>query len=116
MVIANPKAFNIMTDLTKDNALAFFSEFYCGEHRMPREPKPYGRGWYINHDKGGMSTFDYDQLTKLVIMAHEKCIRVELIPIRNGIMKIAIWQRLRSGMMHERHPSIEQAIESYRQV
>jgi hypothetical protein len=113
-VIANPKAFNIMEDLTEDQALDFFSEFYFGEHHIPRPLRRYGRGWYINHDRGGMATFDYDQLTKLVIMTHDKCVRVELIPVRNGVLKIAIWKRLSSGMMHERHPTIEQAIESYR--
>lgn len=100
--------------MDKQVAIDFFSEFYYGEHHIPGKIKECGRGWSVNHDKGSLSTFDFNQLTRLVLMAHEKCIRVEVIPIRNYILQIAIHQRKREGSMIERHPTIEQAIEDFK--
>jgi len=85
-----------MTHLTKEQATEFFSEFYKGEHRIPNhEVKKFGHGFCVHHDRGDLSTFDFNELTRLVLMAHDKCIRVSIEAIRNGIMRIAIWQRER---------------------
>lgn len=100
--------------LTLEDATNFFSEFYQGEHHIPGKVKPFGDGWVVNHDRGGMSTYDFNQLTKLVLMAHDKCIRVEIIPCSPRHLKIAIWQRQREGSMSQRHPTIETAIENFK--
>lgn len=83
-----------MEHLTKQQATDFFAEFYDGAHHMPGyEPKEFGNGWVVRHDRGGLASYDFSQLTKLVILAHDRCVRVEIIPATNRILKIAIWKR-----------------------
>lgn len=104
-----------MNELTETEATDFFSEFYGGEHHIPGyKPKRFGPGWCVNHDRGDLATFDFNQLTRLVFMAHDKCIRVGLNAKRNNIIEIAIHKRQREGGMSERHPTLEQAIEKFR--
>lgn len=101
--------------LTKEEAVAFFAEFYGGEHHFPRGGvKDWGTGWCVNHDQGDLATYDFDRLTKLVIMAHDKCIRVSVQPHQFKTLRIAIWKRAREGGLSLRHPTLEQAIESFR--
>lgn len=104
-----------MMTLTKEEAIQFFSDFYGGEHHIPGfKPKHDGLGWSVNHDRGEMATFDFSQLTKLVVMGHDRCIRVGIHAVRNGIIQITIWKRQREGSMSERHPTLEQAVEKIR--
>lgn len=106
-----------MVHLTQQQAIEFFSEFYGGEHHIPGwKPKPCGFGWSVNHDRGELATFDFNQLTRLVFMAHDKCIRVEVYPEKKGVMRIAIWQRQREGSIDARHPTLEQALNKFRAV
>ncbi len=100
--------------LTLEQATAFFSEFYGGEHHIPGKIKQWGYGWSVNHDRGGLSTYDYDQLTRLVL-AHDKLIRVEVSPSSPRHLKIAIWQREKEGSMSRRHPNLQTAIERFNQ-
>jgi acyl-CoA-binding protein len=103
--------------LTKEEATSFFAEFYHGEHHIPRGGvKDFGYGWVIKHDRGDLATYDYDQLTRLVLMAHDKCIRVSIMPYNFNSVKIAIWKRKREGGMSERHPAIEHVLETYNQM
>ena len=102
------------THLTLEEATEFFSEFYSGEHHIPGKVKEFGYGWQVNHDRGDLATYDYNQLTRLVFMAHEKCIRVSIMASSPRHIKIAIWKRQREGGMSERHPTLEQAINSWK--
>ena len=102
--------------MKKETAIGFFSEFYYGEHHIPNEIKPCGDGWMVNHDRGSLATYDFNQLTWLVLMAHEKCIRVEINPIRNGILQIKLHQREREGTITTAHPTIEAAIINFRKT
>jgi len=103
-----------MNQMTFEEAKDFFSEFYKGDHHIPgRNPIEFGEGWYINHDRGGLSTWDFDSLTKIVLMAHKYCVRVEIKPCTPRILKIAIWRRQREGRMYQSHPTIEQALEIF---
>lgn len=62
-----------------------------------------------------LSTFDRDSLTKLVIAAHDRCMRVSLEARGYRYLGIAISSRKgREGAMHDRHPTIEQAIAAFR--
>lgn len=97
--------------LSLEQATAFFSEFYRGAHHIPGKIKPFGFGFAVNHDRGDMATHDYNDLTRIVLMAHRDCIRVGITAVRNNVLQIAIWQRQgRDGAMHERHPDIQTAI------
>jgi hypothetical protein len=100
-------------NLTNEEAIEFFSEFYRGQHHIPGKVKEFGYGWMVNHDRGDLATYDYNQLTRLVLMAHHYCYRVEIQPSSPRHLKIAIWKRKREGGMAARHPTIETAIEDF---
>jgi len=105
-----------MEPLTKEEAIDFFSKYYFGQHHIPGyEPKQYGGyGWCVNDDRGGLATYDFNRLTRLVVMAHDMSIRVEIVPVRNNIMKICIWKRkrgtIKDGLMSQTHPTLEDHI------
>lgn len=106
---------NMVESLTRQEAIDFFAEFYGGEHHFPKGGvKEFGDGWVVNHNQGDLATYDFDKLTNLVIMAHDKCIRVSVFPYNFNTLRIAIWKRQREGGMSLRHPTIEQAIEKFR--
>lgn len=64
---------------------------------------------------GELSTYDFDKLTRLVIAAHELCVRVEIKPCNMRHMYICMWSRkMRSARMHHIHPTIESAVAEYR--
>ena len=96
-----------------EEAEEFFSELYLGKHHFPSKIKPYGQGWHINH-WGDLSTFDFDTLTRLVFLAHDSCTRVEISQGGPRAVKIAIWKRQRTGSIYERHPTIEDALKTWR--
>lgn len=101
--------------LTKEEATAFFAEFYGGEHHFPKGGvKQFGNGFCVIHDQGDLATYDFDKLTRLVFMGHDKCMRVGVHPNAFKTLRIAIWKRQREGGMSSRHPTLEQAIESFR--
>ena len=102
-------------DTPYQEAEDFFSELYHGKHHIPGKIRAFGQGWCINHH-GSLSTFDFDDLTRLVFLAHDKCIRVELIQGGPRAIGIAIFKRKgRTGSMYERHPTIEAALGIWRE-
>lgn len=101
--------------LSKDEATAFFAALYRGEHHFPGKLQPYGEGWAMSHT-GSLATYDFNELTRLVILAHDRCVRVQVEQGGPNRLKIAIWKRAREGSMYERHPTIEQAIKDMREV
>jgi hypothetical protein len=99
--------------LSKEEATEFFSIFYRGEHHFPGELKKFGEGWAMSY-LGGLSTFDLNDLTRLVFLAHDKCIRVDVSQGGPNRLRLAVWKRKREGSLYERHPTIEQALEKWR--
>jgi len=100
--------------LTKKEAEEFFGVIYHGEHHIPSDVKPHGRGWKIQA-YGDLATFDFDLLTRLVFLAHDRCIRVAIIPGGPGRVGVAIWKRYgRNGNFSERHPTIKCALVNWR--
>jgi hypothetical protein len=59
-----------------------------------------------------VSTFDYSDLTRLVLLAHRMAIRISIIPA-GRYLKIQFSVRTREGSVYERHPTIEEAIEKF---
>ena len=101
-------------DMAYEDGMDFFADFYFGAHHIPSKVKPWGSGWCVNHN-GDLSTFDFDKLTRLVFLAHDRCVRVSIQQGGPGSVKIMIWQRYaRTGSMSERHPTIDEALELWR--
>lgn len=87
-------------------------DLYRGPHHVRGKVKACGvNGIEINTRLGSFSTFDFNDLTRAVIMAHDRLIRFEIMPSGPGLLKLQFHRRhQREGMMHERHPTIEEAI------
>lgn len=112
-----------MIEMTKEEAVDFFSSLYLGEHHIPARGycgshgvREFGPGsWYVNHH-GDLATHDYDFLTRLVLLAHDKCIRAS---VENGgprRVKIVIFKRSgRIGGIAYGHPTIEDALNKWRE-
>jgi hypothetical protein len=62
-----------------------------------------------------LSTFDGMSLTRLVLLSHEARIRCEVRA--NGVrgLLLAFWQRRHDGGTADRHPSIDEAVASFRE-
>lgn len=92
-----------------------FAEVVGGFHHVNGTFKPVGRGIGISSTGSRWATWDYDLLTRLVILAHDRMIRVELRPSGPGRVGFALWKRhKRDGGMAERHPAMEDAIARHR--
>ena len=96
-------------EMKKEEAEDFFIEFFKGKHHFPAKMKEWGNGWCIN-SLFGLATYDFDTLTRLVLMAHDKCVRVELQSAGLHGIKIILHKRKREGSMYERHPTIEKVL------
>jgi len=93
----------------------FVCDLVYGEHHVCGDAKQYGRGICINMRNTAFATFDFDYLTRLVFMAHDRCIRAEIQPSGPGMLKLVLNKRFyRDGEMYERHPTIETALEKFK--
>ena len=63
---------------------------------------------------GQLATYDFSGLTKLVFLAHDHCIRVDLMPCNGSYLKLMFHPRQREGSMPQRHPMLEEAVASWR--
>lgn len=105
-----------MRPMDKSAAEDFLGEVFHGIHHIPGDLKPFGNGWKISAYSSRLSSYDFDSLTRLVLLAHDRCVRVEIVqggPARVGI--VIHQRRKRDGSMFERHPTIEQALAKWRE-
>ncbi len=94
-------------------ATAFRGIHHCGHIKKRGEGTP-DEMWETNK-YGDISTFDFDELTRLVIAAHDECVRVAICHSGPGMVKIRLWPRLnRDGEFYEKHPTMEDAIKLFR--
>lgn len=59
------------------------------------------------------STVDFDNLTRLVFLAHHQALRVNLTPVKYGYMRLLFHQRTRSGGSWQRCPRLEDAYSKF---
>lgn len=88
---------------------------FRGAHHIPSDPKEFGRGISVTVYLNTLATFDFDQLTRIVVAAHDAMVRVELGnggPNRIKLIMHKRWRR--DGAMHKRYPTIEQATSLHR--
>ena len=99
--------------LELNTARQFFADFFYGEHHLPSKIKPWGEGWMVIMP-GEIATTDYNEMTRLVIMAHDRAIRVSVKPHNVRYIKLILHQRdpMVEGL-NTGHPSILKAIESH---
>ena len=109
-------------ELTKKDAVAFFAEWCGGEHHIPAPGccgdhgvREYGPGSWCVNLYGDMSTFDFDRLTALVFLAHDRCVRASVMQGGPRMVKVVIWNRdSRTGEMWQRHPTLDEAVTRWR--
>ena len=87
------------------------AEWVDGYHHLPTVHEC-GQGIEINFH-GDLSTFDYDRLTRLVLLAHRDFIRIELTNSGPGMVKIMAHRRKpkqEGDSMWAYHPSLDDLI------
>lgn len=91
-----------------------------GEHHLPNRIYADGQGVKINW-YGDLSSYDFDCLTRLVILAHQYAIRVEIGSSGPRMVSIRAHRRYHRGPTEERkicehHPSLDDLIELCRKA
>lgn len=96
----------------------FLADIHGGFNHMYGKVHKWGNGIKLNSTcTNGLATFDYDGLTRAVVMAHDRMIRFEIVPSGPNMIGMCAWKRSkREGRMHERHPTIEDAIKRIRKA
>ena len=75
----------------------------------------WGNGVRFTVRCSSLSTFDFNHLTRLVVLAHDECIRISIEPRSFAYLAIVMHPRTRDAdAMYARHPTLEQAAEAYR--
>ena len=87
----------------------FMSQLFNGFHHVNGTPMRFGSGIKINLTASNMATWDYDYLTKAVIMAHNWGVRFELEPASPRYLRFILHKR-------HLHTTIEQAIKKYNHI
>lgn len=104
-------------DMTEAQRACFdlLCEVFHGEHHAPDRIYAFGRGIKCSAESHRLSTFDFDYLTRLVVLAHDACVRVEVVSSGPGRIGLVLHKRAgRTGSSYDRHPTIEEAIERVR--
>jgi hypothetical protein len=88
-----------------------------GEHHAPDTIYRWGRGIKVSVYANKLATFDFNDLTRLVFLAHDRCIRVELMSSSPGRIGLALHKRhCRDGSTYDRHPTLAQAVGDFRRA
>lgn len=80
-----------------------------GEHHLPPVSAS-GETGIVAVLYGGMSTYDSDALTRLVVLCHHRCIRAEIEAAAPRYLRIYLHRRVRADSITEGHPTMEEAI------
>ena len=104
-------------DMTEAQRACFdlLCDVFHGEHHAPERIYAFGRGIKCNTESHRLSTFDFDYLTRMVVLAHDACVRVEIVSSGPGRIGLVLHKRAgRTGSSYDRHPTMEEAIERVR--
>jgi len=89
-------------------------DLWNGEHHLPGDIYEFGNGIAINSFHS-MSTYDFSDLTKFVVLCHDRCVRGEIFPLAPRYLRIALHKRhTRDGSIFEKHPTLEKMTELLR--
>jgi hypothetical protein len=93
------------------NCAQLLSDAFGGFHNM-KEMKPCADGVRVILRQRDLGTYDFGQLTHIVVLAHVRCIRVSIC-LAGMYLEARAYQRKRTGSTWERHPTLPQALEAY---
>lgn len=87
-----------------------------GQHHIRRKVEPtYERGIRVNVTTD-WATFDNCELTRLVLLAHDRGIRASLEPVNMQYMRLCLDARDgRIGRFYARHPTLEKHVAALRE-
>lgn len=93
-------------------------DLFYGAHHIIGKIQPSGeRGIIINSTncRNRFGSYDYDNLTRAVVMAHDRMIRFAIEPSGPNMLRLVLHKRhKRDGDMTEKHPSLEDAVAKIR--
>lgn len=94
----------------------FYAGIYHGDDAYLRKADWTNPDWIEVRHHGSMSTYDSDSLTRLVFLAHDYALRIELQAIKGpyGGLAMIFYNRVRDGDLFHRHPSLESAVSEWR--
>ncbi len=97
--------------------LDLLCDVFGGEHHLGHVYEC-GSGIKVSMPGDRLATFDLDYLTRLVVLAHDRCVRVEVAPGGPYRVKLLVHKRYlrKAGRVNERHPEIEDAIREVRRA
>lgn len=93
----------------------FLCRLFRGFHHCPEIKESNCRGNIaVNTRTGYFANYDYDYLTKAVIMAHNWGVRIQISGSGPGMIKISLWKRkCRDGDICDMMPTIQDMIDKY---
>ena len=86
------------------------AEVVRGHHHINGTIHPWGDGIKVSVPAYGWSTFDFDKLTRLVVYAHARAVRVEIVPSAPRRIGMHLFKRKRDGGIWARHPTLTDAL------
>ena len=115
MKMFDPRFHAVPADITpgQTECLDMLMELFGGLHRI-KSPIRFITDKAISITLAqSMATYDDDMLTHAVILAHDYCIRLEIVPAGQRL-KLILHKRIgRDGRLWDRHPTIETAIKDF---
>ncbi len=92
------------------------ADLFHGFHHISGKLHEWGAGIKLNTTyTNTLASYDYNGLTRLIVMAHDRMIRAEIVPSGPGMLGIVLHKRhKREGRMHERHPTLEDHVKQIR--
>ena len=99
----------------------------CGGFHHMGKPEPAGNGVCCEIFKYEIATFDFNEMTRIVVLAHDACIRVEFgrstrdaeyegMEYEESYSRLILHKRDREGSISQRHPTLEEHIALIRGV
>ena len=93
----------------EDRATAMVNWAFGGEHHIRKIEKtqyPWGWAWKLRVYESDLSSYDFSQLTKLVIAAHHYAVRVS-VQTAGMRLVVVLWERQReSEHTSRKHPEL----------
>jgi hypothetical protein len=92
------------------------ADLFYGFHHIDGNIKPDRKGIKIGVPEGNWAmSYDYDGLTRAIVMAHDRSIRFRISPAGVDRLKLHFEKRhQREGKMTDSHPTLETAVERIR--